>query len=77
VEIVMQYLRRRPRLRHHQLDLRLVSQPLALGAAPGWSTLPDQTRRTLTSLLTRLLIAHAGSAGLEPDEPPEGDSNER
>jgi hypothetical protein len=28
--------------------------------------LPDQTRRTLTSLVTRMLIAHIGAAPLEP-----------
>ncbi len=54
-----------------------VSALAASGAAPGWSILPDQTRQTLTSLLTRLLIAHAGGTGLEPNELPEGDSGER
>jgi hypothetical protein len=48
-----------------------------LGGTPGWSALPDQTRRTLAGLLTRLLIAHAGGAGQELDEPREGDSDER
>jgi hypothetical protein len=33
---------------------------------PIWTALPDQTRRTLTGLVTRMLIAHAGAAPLEP-----------
>jgi hypothetical protein len=39
--------------------------------------LPDQTQRTLASLLTRLLMAHPGAADQELGEPSEGDSDER
>jgi len=73
----MQQLRRRsPPL--HQLDLCLPSPLPDLDGAQRWSALPDQTRQTLADLLTLLLIAHAGGdARQAPDEPPEGDSNER
>jgi len=71
VEIVMPHLRRRPRLPRHQLDLWLASPLPELGGAPRWSALPDQTQRTLASLLTRLLMAHPGAAASE------GDSDER
>jgi hypothetical protein len=33
---------------------------------PAWSALPDQARQTLTALMTRLLLAHAGGAKSEP-----------
>ena len=72
----MQHLRRRPRLPLHQLDLWLVSPPPELAGAPRWSALPDQTQRTLTGLLTRLLMAHPGVADQELG-PAEGDSDER
>jgi hypothetical protein len=77
VEIVMPHLRRRPRLPRHQLDLWLASPLPELGGAPRWSALPDQTQRTLTSLLTRLLMAHPGAADQELGESSEGDSDER
>ena len=35
------------------------------GATPGWSSLPPDTRRMLTGLMTRLLVEHAG--GEVPD----------
>ena len=73
----MQHLRRRPRPPLHQLDLCLLSPLPELGGAQRWSALPDQTRQTLADLLTLLLIAHAGVAHQELDEPPEGDSDER
>lgn len=73
----MQHLRRRPRLPLHQPDLWLVSPLPELGGAPRWSTLPDQTQRTLAGLLTRLLMAHTGVADQELGEPSEGDSDER
>ena len=72
----MQQLRRRPRPPLHQLDLCLASPLPEPGGAQRWSALPDQTRQTLSDLLTRLLIAHAGGARQELDEPPEGDSDE-
>ena len=74
----MQQLRRRRRPPLRQLDLCLLSPLPELGGAQRWSALPDQTRQTLADLLTLLLIAHAGGdARQAPDEPPEGDSNER
>jgi hypothetical protein len=73
----MQQLRRRPRPPLHQLDLCLLSPLPELDGAQRWSVLPDQTRQTLADLLTLLLIAHAGGARQEPDEPPEGDSDDR
>ena len=48
-----------------------------IGGAPRWSALPDQTQRTLASLLTRLLMAHPGAADQELGEPSEGDGDER
>jgi hypothetical protein len=49
-----------------QLELfreRALFPPLG---APRGAPPPDQTRRTLTSLVTRMLIAHIGAAPLEP-----------
>ena len=57
--------RRRTRTPDRQLDLldpRLSSAP---GATPGWGSLPPDTRRTLTGLMTRLLVERAG--GEVPD----------
>ena len=73
----MQYFCRRHQLAQRQLDLCLVSQPPASGQQPRWSALPDQTRRTLSDLLTRLLIAHASGVRVQLDEAPEVDSDER
>jgi hypothetical protein len=70
----MQYLCRRNRLAQRQLDLCLVSQPPTV---PPVGTLPDQTRRTLSDLLTRLLIMHVTGGCVELDETPEVDSDER
>lgn len=69
--------RRRNRGPYRQLDLCLASPPAAPDAAPGWSTLPDPTQQALTSLLTRLLIAHAGGTAPELGAHPEGDADER
>jgi hypothetical protein len=38
-------------------------QPLAHGVMPNWATLPQQTRRMLTTLVTRLLVDHASGRG--------------
>ncbi len=73
----MQQLCRRPQPRLHQLDLCLLSPLPESDGADRWRALPDQTRQTLADLLTLLLIAHAGGAHQELDEPPEGDSDER
>jgi hypothetical protein len=58
--------RRRPRRPDHQLDLFQTNQTSASNSAPGWSTLPDQTRQAVTGPMTRLLIAHAGGAASKP-----------
>ena len=61
----MEQRHRRTRTPDRQLDLldpRLSSAP---GATPGWGSLPPDTRRTLTGLMTRLLVEHAG--GEMPD----------
>ena len=73
----MQYLRRQHQLAQRQLDLRPVSQPPSLRQHPQWSALPDQTRQTLSALLTGLLVAHASGVRVPLDEPPEVDSDER
>jgi hypothetical protein len=57
---------RRSRTPDRQLDLFPGSPPPTPGSAPGWSGLPEQTRRAVTGLMTRLLIAHAGGAAHEP-----------
>jgi hypothetical protein len=75
VEIAMQCSRRRCQLAQRQLDLCPASQPPSLKQYPRWSALPDQTRQTLSALLTGLLVAHA--SGVPQDEPPEVDSDER
>lgn len=52
---------------HPQLELfgERASRPLS--GTPTWTTLPDQTRRVLTGLVARMLIAHAGAVTLEPE----------
>jgi hypothetical protein len=51
---------RRVQTPNRQLDL-LDPNPLsARGATPGWHTLPPDTQRRLTGLISRLLIEHAG-----------------
>ena len=71
----MQRPRRRPRRPHRQLDLDL-SRLVTPATPPAWSALPEPAQRTLTGLLTRLLIAHA-SIGPKLNAQPEGDGNER
>jgi hypothetical protein len=76
VEIAMQRPRRRPRRPHRQLDLDLTSRPMTPATPPAWCALPEPAQRTLTGLLTRLLVAHA-SVVRKLDVQPEGDGNER
>lgn len=73
----MQQLRRRSRPPLHQLDLCLASPLPELSGAQRWSALPDQTRQTLSDLLTLLLIAHTSGGSPELDESREGDSDDR
>jgi hypothetical protein len=60
-----------------QLELGLTSGPATLTTPPAWNALPEPTQRTLRSLLTRLLVAHAGGLVLEQDARAEGDADER
>jgi hypothetical protein len=57
--------RRRGRAPDRQLDLLNPRPSSAPGATPGWGSLPPDTRRMLTGLMTRLLVEHAG--GGPPD----------
>ncbi len=50
-----------------QLELFPERTLLPPPGAPSWTTLPDQTRRALTGLVARMLIAHAGAATPEPE----------
>ena len=52
--------RRRAQAPDRQLDLLDQKPPSARSATPGWSSLPPQTQRMLTGLMTRLLVEHAG-----------------
>jgi hypothetical protein len=61
----MEQRHRRTRTPDRQLDLLDPRPSSAPGATPGWSSLPSDTRRTLTGLMTRLLVEHAG--GEPPD----------
>ena len=42
-------------------------RPLPPPGAPSWSTLPEPTRRALTGLVTRMLIARAGAEAVAPE----------
>src|SRR3954451_21875811 len=63
----MPRLPRRRRRPFPQLELGLTSGPPTLATPPTWDALPASARRTLRSLLTHLLVAHARGAG--PPEP--------
>ena len=52
--------RHRPRRRERQPELFPAAQPPMPHAVPGWDRLPEQARRAVTTLMTRLLVAHAG-----------------
>jgi hypothetical protein len=51
-----------------QLELFQERAPLPPRGAPTWTTLPVQTQRALTGLMTRMLIAHVGAVALEPED---------
>jgi hypothetical protein len=57
----------RVRTPDRQLDLLDQKPSSSPNATPGWNSLPSPTRRTLTDLVTRLLINHAGRAGAARD----------
>ena len=73
----MQRPRRRPSRSCHQLDLGLASLPAPLAVAPAWCALPQPTQWTVTELLTRLLIAHAGGVVPELESGLGGEIDER
>ncbi len=52
--------RHRPRRRERQPGLFPAAQPPMPHAAPGRDRLPEQAGRAVTTLMTRLLVAHAG-----------------
>jgi len=43
-----------------QLELFPETTPHPSPGAPSWTMLPEPTRRALTALVTRMLIAHVG-----------------
>ncbi len=49
-----------------QFELFDPRPPSARCAMPGWGSLPQQTRHTLTGLITRLLVDHAGGETRNP-----------
>ena len=67
----MHRLSQRPRALDRQLDLFPPPQASTLLPVPGWSALPEQTRHTVTGLMSRLLVAHAGGAA--PQSESDGD----
>ena len=73
----MQRPPRRPRRSHPQLELGLTGGPATPTTPPAWDALPEPAQRTLRSLLSRLLVAHAG--GLVPEQGARagGDADER
>ena len=56
----MQCRSHRPRSWERQPDLFPARQLPMPHAVPGWDGLPEQARRAVTTLMTRLLVAHAG-----------------
>jgi len=69
----MPRLRYRPRAPERQLDLFPTDRLLLPSPVPRWSTLPDQARHAVTTLMTRLLVMHVN--GVAPEA--EGDVDER
>ena len=58
-----------PRRRSPNPQLELFAEGTALPpSAPCWTTLPEPTRRALTALVTRLLIAHAAAGTPMPED---------
>ena len=50
-----------------QLDLFEPVASSLLPEVPSWTALPEGTRMTLTSLVTRMLIAHAHGEAVGPE----------
>ena len=68
---------RLPRRPYPQLELGLTSGTPALTTPPAWDALPASARRTVRSLLTHLLVAHARGAVPHRDARAGGDADER
>jgi len=49
-----------------QLNLFDPNPPSARSSTPGWRSLPLPTQQTLTGLVTRLLVDHAGGEARDP-----------
>ena len=50
-----------------QLELFPERTPRPAPGAPTWTMLPEPTRQALTGLVTRMLIAHAGTEAFAPE----------
>jgi hypothetical protein len=50
-----------------QLELFPETQSTAATPFPPWQSLPDDTRQTLTRLIARLMVEHAGATDRESD----------
>jgi hypothetical protein len=68
---------RRPRRPYPQLELGLTSGPPTPTTPPAWDALPASAQRTVRSLLTQLLVAHARGAVSHRDARAGGDADER
>lgn len=55
-----------PRPSTPQLDLFGKGAHPPRPGVPTWTMFPEQTRRTLMGLVTRLLVAHVGAGRFEP-----------
>jgi hypothetical protein len=62
----MQRRSNRTRMPARQPDLFDTSPGPVVGTMPSWGSLPQKTRRTLTGLMTRLLVDHANGGPSEP-----------
>jgi hypothetical protein len=51
-----------------QLDLFGGDRPRTIVAMPAWRELPAETRVTLTGLMVRLILGHAGANRPEPPQ---------
>ena len=49
----------------YQFDLFASQESDEAAKAPRWLKLPEQTRQTLTTLMTRLILDHAGQNGAD------------
>lgn len=66
----MQRQRRRHRTKcpDRQLELFAPNLPARPATTPGWTALPEETRRVVEGLMARLLVDHAKGAASELPE---------